>query len=264
MISESGMIVLIAESKTMSAGHDVSADSYMRHIPVLAYEADAIMRSLVSMPVSDLAGAVKISLAMARRLQQMIIGFGDKTYGSEAIDAYTGVVFSALDYRSLSDDARAELRSRVRIISSLYGWLRPDDIIRPYRFDFTTRLAPGQQSFAAYWRDAVTGCLLDEIGRTGCSTVLDLLPGDASRCIEWPRVAAVADVYKADFVEVQPGGILKTPSSNRLKTLRGELVRQIVTDNISDIGVLGSLVGDSYMAEVSMHTPGHIVFATAR
>lgn len=42
------------------------------------------------------------------------------------------------------------------------------------------------------------------------------------------------------------------------------LVRQIVTDNISDIGVLGSLVGDSYMAEVSMHTPGHIVFATAR
>lgn len=258
------MLILIAESKTMAAAHEVPAATYASHMPALQRDADAVMRALTTMTVPCLADAVKISPAMARRLQQMIVEFGDKSQGYAAVEAYTGVVFKALDYASLSPGARGRLNARVRLISSLYGWLRPDDIIKPYRFDFTTRLAPGGQPFAAYWRQKVTDCLIAELEASACTEVLDLLPGDAAKCIDWQRVAAVAEVYKADFAEVQPGGAVKTPNSNRLKTLRGELLRQIVTDDIADTATLATLSGDNFMAEPSMHSPGHLAFVTAR
>ncbi len=258
------MIILVAESKTMAAGNSVPPSVYKANMPVMEREAATIMRSLAGMTVQDLARNVRISIAMARRLQQMIIEFDDKTSGLMAIEAYTGVVFRALDVATLDIAGRTAVGNRVRIISSLYGWLRPDDIVKSYRFDFTTRLAPGGTSFAAYWRDAVTDCLIREIVGGGCGEVLDLLPGDASKCIDWKRVAAEADVYKADFVEACSGGKWKTPDSNRLKSLRGQLLRQIVSEDICDAGDLAAITGDNYMAEPSMHRHGHLSFVTAR
>lgn len=258
------MIILIAESKSIAAGTIVSEDDYVVNRPATQPMADVIMQHLAGMSVQELSHSVKISLAMARRLQQMILEFGDKTHGCRAIEAYTGVVFKAIGYGTLSDRQRESLAQRVRIISSLYGWLRPHDIVKDYRFDFTTRLAPGMQTFASYWRDTATDCLLSELEQTGCAEVLDLLPADAARSIDWKRVSAVATVYKADFAEVRPGGELKTPTANRLKTLRGQLLRQIVSDDISDASVLATLIGDDYVADASMHSPGRIVFVTAR
>lgn len=258
------MIILIAESKTMAAGTAVSADEYAAGRPVTEPQADAIMRQLAGMSVQELSSNVKISVAMARRLQQMILEFGDKTHGRRAIEAYTGVVFKALRPGTLGNADREVLARRVRIISSLYGWLRPHDIVKPYRFDFTTRLAPGKQTFAAYWRDTVTDCLLNEIEQQGSSEVLDLLPGDAARCIDLKRVSAMATVYKADFVEVKTGGELKTPDANRLKTLRGQLLRQIVSEDITDASTLATLSGEDYIADPTMHSPGRMVFVTAR
>ncbi|MDE6333422.1 MAG: YaaA family protein, partial [Muribaculaceae bacterium] len=97
------MIILIAESKSMAAGTIVSEDDYVVNRPATEPMADAIMQQLAGMSVQELSHSVKISLAMARRLQQMILEFGDKTHGCSAIAAYTGEVFKALGYGTQSD-----------------------------------------------------------------------------------------------------------------------------------------------------------------
>ncbi len=147
----------------------VTPEQYALHRPALDTQAGSIMESLRGMNAGELAAAVKISLPMARRLVRMIYDFPDKRLGGEAIEAFTGVVFRAFGYRLLDDDARRRACGHVRIVSSLYGWLRPDDIVKPYRFDFTTALAPGGRNFAAYWREYVTGCLLDELEACGAT-----------------------------------------------------------------------------------------------
>ena len=240
----------------------VTPEQYALHRPALDTQAGSIMESLRGMNAGELAAAVKRSLPMARRLVRMIYDFPDKRLGGEAIEAFTGVVFRAFGYRSLDDDARRRACGHVRIVSSLYGWLRPDDIVKPYRFDFTTALAPGGRNFAAYWREYVTGCLLDELEACGATEVLNLLPGDAARCIDWKRVGAAATVWKADFREAVAGETFRTPNSNRLKTLRGELLRQIVCDGISSAGQLMTAVGDNYIGEGSPQ-PGTLLFTTA-
>ncbi len=258
------MLILIAESKTMAACDSaIGHDEYLAHRPALEAEADAIMGSLRRMNADMLHAKVKISLPMVRRLQQMIYEFPNKAVGGEAMGAFTGVVFKAFKYNSLDDAARAATCDRVRIISSLYGWLRPDDIIKQYRFDFTTPLAPDGRTFMAYWRDKVTDLLLKELHEKSCTDILDLMPGDAARCIDWKRIAPEAKVWRADFREIQPGGAVRTPNSNRLKTLRGELLRQIIVENIDSPAVLSDLCGDNYAAAGPADSNGNIVFHTA-
>ena len=67
---------------------------------------------------------------MARKLRQMIYDFPYKESGCVAIEAFTGVVFKAFEYSSLSAQEKQITNRCVGIVSSLYGWLRPDDIIK--------------------------------------------------------------------------------------------------------------------------------------
>ena len=214
------------------------------------------------MTVEELAAKVKISVAMARKLRQMIYDFPYKEAGCAAIEAFTGVVFKAFDYSSLSAAEKELTDRRVGIISSLYGWLRPDDIVKSYRFDFTNQLAPDGSTLAAFLQQNVTDRVISWIENENDHAVLNLLPGDASRCIDWKRVEKIAEVWKADFREIQPGGGVKTPNSNRLKILRGKLLRQIIRDAIATPQELMSAESEYYVAEKTS-VPGQLLFVTA-
>lgn len=257
------MLILIAESKTMAPCDRIAdAAALAAHRPAADAGAADIVASLRGLDAAALAAVVKISALMAARLARMLYDFADKRTGAAAIEAYTGVVFKVFAYPTLSAAARGRTDRQVRIISSLYGWLRPRDIIKPYRFDFTTPLAPGGKTFAAWWRQRVTGLLLEDLRAEGSGEVLNLLPADAARCIDWKRVAAEARVWRADFREVQPGGGLRTPNAGRLKTLRGNLLRHIVENGTADASGLAGITADDFMAE-GIDDSGNILFVTA-
>lgn len=257
------MLVLIAESKTMAPRSGMESHQYLElHRPVFESLAGDIMHRLESMTVDELAAKVKISVPMARKLRDMIYDFPYKESGGVAIEAFTGVVFKAFEYSSLSLEEKNRTNRNVGIISSLYGWLRPDDIIKSYRFDFTNQLAPDGKSFAAFWRENVTDCVISWLEKEKDFDVLNLLPGDAARCIDWNRVEQKARVWKADFQEVRAGGSMKTPNSNCLKTLRGRLLRQIIKDTITSPQQLMTAETESYVAEKSS-VPGQLLFITA-
>lgn len=256
------MLILIAESKTMTAcSTAVEHSDYIAHTPVFEARADDIMMSLRDCTAAELAASVKISLSLAARLQRMIYEFPNKGLGGRAVSSFTGVVFRALDYASLTDSARKDFSERVRIISSLYGCLCPDDIIKQYRFDFNTRLAPGNCSFSSYWRNCVTDCLVTDIKHHGFTDVLDLLPADAACLIDWKRIAPSANVWKANFRELHGGNRYKTPNANRLKTLRGLLLRQIIAENIQSPKALVGMSSDQYIVD-NLDDSGRIVIST--
>lgn len=258
------MLILIAESKTMApCNATVSPQTYSSHRPALEADADMIMESLRGVAANVLAEDVKLSMPMVNRLQQMVYEFPNKALGAKAIEAFTGVVFKAFDYPTLNSAEKDETEKRLRIISSLYGWLRPDDIVKPYRFDFTTPLAPGGKRFAAYWKNQVTECLLKELSANGHKEILDLMPGDATKCINWKQVKPNAKVFKVDFKEILPEGAIRTPNAGRLKTLRGQLLRQIIKENITTCHRLMEVTGENYYATGTVTPEGIILFHTA-
>lgn len=255
------MIILIAESKTMSIPHDIPSELYTAHMPLYEEKADMIMTSLRKITQPQLAQAIGISANMARYSAECIYNFADKLSGIQALEAFTGVVFKALDPASLPADARKRACRSLRIISSLYGWLRPDDVIKPYRFDFNTKLAPNGESFMKYWKKDVTIALVKMIKESADREVLNLLPADASKCIDWKLVKNFAKVYVAEFKR-QDGDALRTPHAGRLKELRGTLLRDILMNDVASAEELCGLSGDEYIAQGEMKYPGHFVYLT--
>lgn len=241
------MIILIAESKTMEMTElEVSSGYYEAHRPVFEKEASEIRDSLREMSVADLASAIKISIAMSTRLRQMVYEFPNKSLGLKAIEAFTGVVFKNLDYASLPSQDRDLVDSKVRIISSLYGWLRPDDIIKPYRLEYTSPVAPDDATLSAYWREMVTMQLIETLQKGGETEILDLLPADAAKCIDWKSVKRFAKVWKVDFKE-QNGESVRSPHAGRLKAFRGQLLRNIILNGLSNIRQVASFENDTMM-----------------
>lgn len=255
------MIILIAESKTMTrCDSHVDENTLAAHRPATDETASRLMHDWGGLSVDSLAEKIKISTQMARSVREMIYDFPDKRSGAKAIEAYTGVVFKAFDYKSLNNDAISETIRSVRIISSLYGILKPDDIIKPYRLDFSTRMAPDNEKMSSFWRDAVTSILSDEIISMENQEVIDLLPADAAQCIDWQASSLKARRWRVEFKTLLPGGGMKTPHSGRLKILRGLLLREAMLRGARSADHLREISNDSFTFYDELSEPGKLVY----
>lgn len=258
------MLILIAESKTMLTKEaPVSPEQLEPCKPRFDETADEIMNSLRDLSVGELASQLKLSGSLAAKMQKMIYDFPLKSTGYRAIEAFTGVVFRALDFVSLPPEAQKRCETQVRIISSLYGWLRPDDFIKPYRLDFTTKLEEGPsagKALNAFWRMDSTKELVNYLTERHETEIINLLPADAAKCIDWKLVKRFAKVWKVDFQELREGDVMKTPQAERLKALRGELLRQILVEGLSQASELLHISSEKYFCEGTPVYPDHFRF----
>lgn len=255
------MITLIAEAKTMTAcDRPVTVSEWKDHRPAGEETADEVMRQISEIPPRELATVAKFSMAMARKALALAYEFPNKAQGQNAIEAFTGVVFRSFDYSSLSDREKNRADSDIRIISSLYGWLRPDDIIKAYRLDYTTPLAPGDKAMSHYLKKDTTIALVKEIKERAGEPILNLLPGDAGKMIDFKLAKNFASFWKVDFKELVPGGTFRTPSSGLLKEMRGHLLREIILRDISSPAELLSFETDLLHPLGTPDYPDHIAF----
>lgn len=254
------MLILIAESKTMAAEVEVAAADYEAHKPAAEADADAIMENFAKMSAPDVAAMTKLTLSLAAKMRLYAYEFPNKRTGNKAIEAFTGVVFDALDYASLSSEGRERCQKNVGIISSLYGFLNPEDIIKNYRLDFTSSLLPpagNEMTAYAFQKKSATINLVRRLKEENHTSILNLMPGDASKCIDWKLVKNFAKVWKVDFTDAATD---KTPNAGRLKTLRGLLLRQLLEEGVSDPEALKSIVSDHYLCTGTPHYPDHLHF----
>lgn len=254
------MLTLIAESKTMAPEVEIPSASFAMHVPAGEEMAGDIMKAFASMPASEVASLTKLPPSLAAKQRLYAYEFPNKTTGNRAVEAFTGVVFKALDFKSLPMKAAEFCNERVGLISSLYGYLNPDDIIKTYRLDFTSRfLVPSDRETTAYafQKKPVTINLVRMLQEKKLGNILNLLPSDAAKCIDWKLVKNFAKVWKVDFTEASSG---KTPSAGRLKTMRGLLLRQILEEGIEDPEQLKSVVSDHYLCTGTPVYPDHLHF----
>lgn len=247
-----------------SAQSAVSADEFREFRPLFDGIANAIMDSLRGRTPEQLSQEAGISIKLASSLRSMVYEFPVKSLGIRAINAFTGVVFRQLRLADYDDIQTRFVSDNVRIISSLYGWLRPDDIIKPYRFDFKSRVAPLGQSLMKYWKKDVTIALVNDLRRRGDTVIIDLLPSDAAKLIDWKLVKRFAKIYKVDFQTVVGAEETKTPNAGRLKELRGRLLDLIIRERLTDPAEIAALESPDFMPDPDgPRFPAHLSFITA-
>ena len=81
-----------------------------------------------------------------------------------AVYAFSGDVYRGFDIYSLSDEKIEKLQDTVRILSGLYGILKPLDLIQPYRLEMGTRIKIGRnKNLYEYWKKKITKSLNEEL-----------------------------------------------------------------------------------------------------
>lgn len=255
------MITLIAESKTMSSSLDPISEAEMQsHRPLFEDDARKIMEFVRSNDVEELAMRLKVSIPMASKALRLAYDFTDQSHGRQAITEFTGEVFRALDVATLLPADLKYASGRVFIISSLYGMLRSDDFIRPYRLDFSSDCDPEGKKLSDYWKKKNTIALAKLIKESQQTEILNLLPGEAIKCIDFKLLKRFAHVMKPDFKMLGESCTVKTPHTGRLKELRGLMLRRILSNRIDNFDDLLNIEDSQFILDPENSKTGYPLF----
>jgi cytoplasmic iron level regulating protein YaaA (DUF328/UPF0246 family) len=171
-------------------------------------------------------------------------------FATAAIYTFRGEVYLGFEANTMTK-AQAELADQhVRILSGLYGLLRPLDLIQPYRLEMGTELKVGKaKNLYEFWDDQITDLLNEDIEKTKSKAVINLASQEYMAAINPSKLKV--PVVDIQFLEDR-NGKLQFLSYNA-KRSRGWMARYIVDQKIKKPADLKGfdLQGYSYREELS-------------
>jgi cytoplasmic iron level regulating protein YaaA (DUF328/UPF0246 family) len=232
------MIILFSPTKQMDFESPLSQTFLdMREEwsdPVFRDRALGLNAQLAGMGEEELRGLMKISPSLTDQTLKMITSFSE-AQGRPALAAYSGTSFKALEPSSLDAASLIFAEKHLRILSGMYGLLRPLDRIAPYRLEMKTPLAAGgARSLSAFWKPLVGAALEGE------AFVLNLASAEYSRTASLPKGMMTEIQFKEES-----GGRLKTVGMYA-KQARGQMLRLILENRCAEADAVKALSPAGY------------------
>lgn len=178
------MLVVLAPSKKQS--FDVPTPNVRPTRPPFVDRAAAIASSLADMDADEIASLFGVNDRIAAATRDAYLAWTGEAGagGCPALFAYTGETYRGLAASELTAGDIAWSRDHLRILSALYGVLRPRDAIRPYRLDFTVPLRlNGATSLYDFWGEEPTRHLASALKRSGSSDLVCLASAEFAKLI---------------------------------------------------------------------------------
>ena len=202
---------------------------------------------------ADLSSLMHISDKLAglnaARFAQWQLPFTEQN-AKAALFAFNGDVYQGLDAGSLTDDDIHFAQQHLRILSGLYGVLRPLDLMQPYRLEMGTKLAnPHGKDLYAFWQNSITEQLNQQLSELQTDIVVNLASQEYFKAVK-PKLLQgrlISPVFK-DFKNGQYKII-----SFFAKKARGLMARYIIEQRLSTAEQIKGfdLAGYQYSAEQS-------------
>lgn len=123
----------------------------------------------------------------------------DLDNAKQAVQAFQGDVYSGLEAASFSEEDNAFAQTHMRILSGLYGLLRPLDLIQPYRLEMGTRLPnTAGKDLYAFWKAQVTRDLDRAVAESGSPVLVNLASNEYFKAIDAKRLSSriITPVFK--------------------------------------------------------------------
>lgn len=216
-----------------------------------------------------LAGAIsnlsKKKLQSIMPVSDNLIDLNHSRYGQffdqperAAIFAYNGDVYTGFEAKSLSDEGLNFAQDHLRILSGLYGLLRPLDPIRPHRLEMGTKWAPRYKKLTDFWKDKIAQELATDLNLTGERVIVNLASNEY-----WAAVKPHTDILNARIIEVDfrkhtPAG----PKfiSFEAKRARGMMARYICENHLQNCESLKGFDSDGYQFDPETSTEDSLHF----
>lgn len=233
------MIALLSPAKTLDFERalpplDIST-------PHFAGEARDLARSAAHLTQKRLSELMHISPRLAKLNADRFRDFADLPE-RPALFAFAGDVYTGFEAHTLDEAGVAFAQDHVRMLSGLYGLLRPLDAIRPYRLEMGTRWAPRHKCLTDWWGDRIAELLRAQVAEEGSGVVLNLASQEYFAAVKG-RLAGLR-VIEVEFREPGPDGPRFV--SFHAKKARGMVARWLCEHHITDIEPMRGFDSDGY------------------
>ena len=183
----------------------------------------------------------------------------DDIYGMPAVFAFDGDVYRGLDIAEWAQSNEERIQSDLRILSGLYGVLRPFDLIRQYRLEMGTRLKIGRSAnLYQFWRKHTAASLAAEM-KDG-ERLINLASSEYFKSID--LAVLERPVTQVEFKDRSQSGF--KVMSFYAKKARGLMARYILENNINDLNGVTSFTSDGYFFDEENSSEEKLVFLNER
>lgn len=251
------MIILLSPAKSLdfeSKGSDLYTE------PVYTEEANTLINSLKKKSKPALKKLMSISDKLADLNYQRYQTFQEESNtdnSKSAIYAFRGDVYIGLAIDDFNKTEIKRAQKSIRILSGLYGYLRPLDLIQPYRLEMGTKLKVRRKNnLYEFWGNKITDQINDDLIDQKSEYIINLASKEYFKSVNPKEVNG--KIYNIHFKE-NKNGTLKFVSFNAKKA-RGMMARWIVKENIKTPDQMVHFDVDRYKFEPSLSSEYDFTF----
>jgi len=252
--------VLTLLSPAKSLDFSTAAKGVPTSEPRFEHDTGMLMKRCKRLPVASLRKLMDLSQPLAElnreRFQEMSLPHTPAN-SKPSVLAFQGDVYKGLDAESLSKRDLRYAQDHLRILSGLYGVLRPLDLIQPYRLEMGTRLGNTRgKNLYQFWKNRLVDSLNAEHADRPVAAVLNLASNEYFRAVPAKRIEP--RLVTAVFQEIREGQ--PKTISFLAKRARGLMARYQVVNRIEDPEQLKGFDDEGYEYRPDLSEEDRLVF----
>lgn len=175
----------------------------------------------------------------------------------QALLAFKGDVYTGLAAEDFSEDDFDFAQQHLRMLSGLYGVLRPLDLMQPYRLEMGTRLTNARgANLYDFWGERISGWLNEALAAQGDDILLNLASNEYFSAVK--RKALKARIIDTEFKDLKNGQYKII--SFYAKKARGLMARYVIRERIRDPEQLKAFDYEGYRYSAEQSGPDSLVF----
>ena len=224
-------MIIISPSKNLDLNDEAFNIDFS--IPQFKAESNKLTKKIKNLNVHQIKSLMKISDPLAKLNYDRFKNIATKSNIRKAAGfIFSGDTFNGLSIRSLDLSSLSYAQKKLRILSGLYGILKPLDLIEPYRLEMGTRINGliGKDLYK-FWGEKLTVNLNKEIRYHKANFLFNLSSNEYSSVINFNKLEN--DVVNFDFKKVKNGKFVGIGMV--IKKLRGAMAKYIIENKISSL-----------------------------
>ena len=253
------MLMIISPAKTLD--YESASPTGNFTMPELLDESQQLIDLMQQRDSFEIAELMKISMKLAdlnaRRFRQWQTPFTLEN-AKQALFAFKGDVYTGLDAATLTPAAIDFTQNHLRILSGLYGLLRPLDLMQPYRLEMGTRLNSERgKNLYDFWGSVITEELNNALKAQGDNILINLASSEYFKAVK-PALLN-AEIITPQFKELR-GDTYKIISFSAKKA-RGLMSRYIIDNRITEPESIKAFDIDDYSYNSELSEGNEWVFS---
>ena len=238
------MLIVLSPAKTLD--YETPPQTKKATQPALLERAETLVKEARRLSPEDISGLMGVSDKIAQLNHQRFMNWSlpfTRDNAKQSILAFKGDVYTGLDADSMSADDLAFAQQHLRILSGLYGVLRPLDLMQAYRLEMGLKFEnSGGKNLYEYWGEDITASLNKQLKSLKTDVLVNLASNEYFRSVK--PGALNAEVITPVFKDLKNGRYRVI--SFFAKKARGQMARYAIDKRLDDVAGLKKFRVDGY------------------